>query len=294
MKLREGTTTERGEGVMRIARQWTKTLGVLVALSLAVAGLFVGFSLTPSISTRALAQQPQQDLLDEITKRGSVRLCTAAAEPWEFKDPTTGKWDGYNPALAEELGKALNVKVEWVEEGWGTTIAALQANKCDIAWIAFVRSAKRALVVDFAEPHAVFGDVVGVKRTDNRFKTYADLNKASVTFAARPDYGEVLTRKYFPNAKVRVVQGDNPDAARLELQAGRADAVVDDGPTYAAFIKKHSWMKILDQPPLETNGSAWAVRPGNEHLLHFLNTFIVAMKENGILDPLQQKWLVPK
>ena len=115
MKLREGTTTERGEGVMRIARQWTKTLGLFVALSLAVAGFFVGFSLTPSISTRALAQQPQQDLLDEITKRGSVRLCTAAAEPWEFKDPTTGKWDGYNPALAEELGYfTLPLRPNWL------------------------------------------------------------------------------------------------------------------------------------------------------------------------------------
>lgn len=238
-----------------------------------------------------IPSQAAADLLDDIVKRGTVNLCTAALAPWEYKDPASGKWEGFNPDLARLMAKELGVKIKWLELGWGTTIAGLTAGKCDIAWIAFVRTAKRAMVVDFADPHFVFGEFVAVAKDEKRFKSLDELNQPDIIFAARPDFTETLTRKYFPKAQVRVIVGDNPDGPRLEVRAGRADAAMDDGPTLAAFMKQHDWLRVLDLPSFEDNGASWAVRPGNEHLLRFLNAFLVQVKESGELDQLIDKWM---
>jgi ABC-type amino acid transport substrate-binding protein len=233
------------------------------------------------------------DLMQEIISRGTVKLCTAALAPWEFKDPNTGEWLGYNPELAQDFAKAANVKIEWVEAQWGTAIAALQAGKCDIGWAAFARTTQRALAVEFVEPHFYFGNFIAIKADNQKIKTYQDLNSPDVIFAARPDYSEVLLKQFFPKAQIKIIQSDNPDGPRLEVRANRADAVVDDGPTFAEFLRKkdNSWLKVLDLPPLTQNGAAWFLRPGNQRLLNFLNTFVEYEKEAGRIDELTKKWM---
>ena len=241
----------------------------------------------------AASAQESGDLLQQIIDRGTVRLCTAALAPWELKDPATGEWMGYNPDLARDFAEAINVEIEWVEAQWGTAIAALQANQCDIGWAAFARTPQRALAVEFVDPHFVFGNFIAVAADNEAVKTYEDLNNPDVIFAVRPDFSEVLIKEFFPNAQIRVIQSDNPDAPRLEVRAGRADAVVDDGPTFAEFMRKpgSDWLKVVDLPPLTANGASWFLRPGNQRLLNFLNTFLEYQKEQGRIEELTEKWM---
>jgi ABC-type amino acid transport substrate-binding protein len=240
----------------------------------------------------AVAQQ-SGDLLQDIIDRGTVRLCTAALAPWEFKDPATGEWHGYNPDLARDFAEALGVQIEWVETQWGTAIAALQANQCDIGWAAFARTTQRALAVEFVNPHFTFGNYIAVAADNDAVQSYEDLNNPDVLFAVRPDFSEVLIKQFFPKAQIKVIQSDNPDAPRLEVKAKRADAVVDDGPTFAEFFRKpgNEWLKVLDLPPLTENGASWFLRPGNQRLLNFLNTFLDYQKEQGRIEELTERWM---
>ena len=242
-------------------------------------------------TTRSASAHPEKNLVDEVLDRGKIVLCTSSLAPWAFKNPDTNKWDGFVPELAYQMADEMGVEIDWVELNYGTMIPALLAGKCDVAFGSFVRSAKRAIVVDFTDSHFDFGTFVALRKDDERWTSYEQMNSPDFTFAARPDYSEVITKKYFPNAKVRITQGDNNDLPRLEVRAGRADGAIDDGPTLAAFNAEHDFLKVFDGASLEGNGAAWALRPGTDHMREFLNTFLLSRKELGEYDRLVQKWM---
>lgn len=263
-------------------------------VSMKVLGLLIAVTLMVALAPVKTWAHHDEGLLDQIRERGVVRLCMASFIPYAWIDLDTDEWLGYDPELGREFAKQLNVELEIVEVQFSTAIAALQAKKCDIAWLGLVRIAKRALVVDFADPYIGWGIYVGVHRDDNRFKSYDDLNKPEITIAARPDYSGEMAKKFFPNAKHLILQTTNYDAPRMEILAGRADATVDDGPSLGLFQKEHEWFKTLvDLGPKEPNEGAFAVRPGNERLLNFINAFIAHQKEGGLIPTLMAKYMVP-
>jgi cyclohexadienyl dehydratase len=65
-------------------------------------------------ASSAQAQQPSR--LDEIMKRGSLRVgMTGDYLPFTYLDKETKKFRGFDVDMAEALGKALGVRVEYVQ-----------------------------------------------------------------------------------------------------------------------------------------------------------------------------------
>jgi len=63
---------------------------------------------------RAQAQQPSR--LDDIIKRGTLRVgMTGDYLPFSSLDKATGAFRGFDVDMAEMLGKALGVKVDYVK-----------------------------------------------------------------------------------------------------------------------------------------------------------------------------------
>ena len=80
----------------------------------------------------AEAQQTQSRLF-EVTKNKKLRVCQYPLYySISFRNPTTGKIEGIDADLAQELAKELGAELEIVESGFATFIADLQANKCEI------------------------------------------------------------------------------------------------------------------------------------------------------------------
>ena len=83
---------------------------VRIVAALAVA-LLANFS--------AHAQQPAPSRLDEIVKRGTLRVgMTGDYKPFTYLDKATQQFTGFDVDMAEALGKALGVKVEYVPTAW--------------------------------------------------------------------------------------------------------------------------------------------------------------------------------
>ena len=82
-----------------------------ILVSLVMAALW-----TASVS----AQQPAASArLDDILKRGTLRVgMTGDYLPFTYLDKATSKFRGFDVDMAEALGKALGVKVEFVQTAW--------------------------------------------------------------------------------------------------------------------------------------------------------------------------------
>src|SRR5471030_2862345 len=80
----------------------------------------------------AHAQQPSR--LDEIVKRGTLRVgMTGDYLPFTSLDKATSRFRGFDVDMAESLGKALGVKVEYVQTAWPQLMKDFEANNFDIA-----------------------------------------------------------------------------------------------------------------------------------------------------------------
>src|ERR1700753_4210738 len=85
-----------------------------------------------AVALPAEAQQTQSRLF-EITKSKKLRVCQFPLYySISFRDPKTGEIEGIDADLSKELAKELDAKLEIVETSFGSFIAALQANKCEI------------------------------------------------------------------------------------------------------------------------------------------------------------------
>src|SRR3984957_5424371 len=83
------------------------------------------------LATSAQAQQPSR--LDDIVKRGTLRVgMTGDYLPFTALDKETQKFRGFDVDVAEALGKALGVKVEFVQTAWPAMAKDFEADKFDI------------------------------------------------------------------------------------------------------------------------------------------------------------------
>src|SRR5262245_26481627 len=86
------------------------------------------------ITVSASAQQtPSPSRLDEIIKRGTLRIgMTGDYPPFTSLDKATSTFKGFDVDMAEALGKALGVKVEYVRTSWPQLTKDFESDSFDV------------------------------------------------------------------------------------------------------------------------------------------------------------------
>lgn len=263
-------------------------MGWLARAALGAAALVV------AVTANGAKAADDTDVIRAIEDSGTLRVAMAKSLPMQFKNPASGKWEGYNPEMAEDLAKVMGVKLEIVDATWQTLIPGLLANKYDIVMVDMFATPERAMKVVFTDAYSTLGWSVMV-RDNSAFKTWEDLNKGGVTISVLAGSADEQTAKrFFPNATVKPLVNESANAPRLEVANGRADAVVTDLPNIKLFIAQNPQAKVrvLQEDRVMTpTDMAYAIRPGDYHFLNFLNTWIHARRESGREAELHDKWI---
>jgi ABC-type amino acid transport substrate-binding protein len=145
-------------------------VGALAALVAAVA--------TPA--ARAADDNP----LQTIKNRGTMRVCDVDYAPWNVKNPGTNQWEGVNVDIADLIAGMLKAKLEHVDATWATVIPSITTQKCDFAAAGLYISPPRAELVTFTRPFATDGIALFVAATSPT-KTVEDLDKPGKTIVVR-------------------------------------------------------------------------------------------------------------
>jgi ABC-type amino acid transport substrate-binding protein len=246
----------------------------------AVAGailLAAGFPATP-----ATAQQTQSRLF-EVTKSKRLRVCQFPLYySISYRDPKSGEIVGIDADLAKELAKELDAKLEIVETSFGTFIADLQANKCEIGMFGVGASLKRAQAVEFSKPYLVT-NIYGVTRKDSSIKSWADVDKPGIKAAVSlGSYIEPFMKSYLKNAEV--VSVAPPDTREGELVARRVDIIMTDYPTAIKVTDEFDWaVTVLPNEKLAVTPYAYVVPQGDQIWLNYINLFVDTIKLDGRL-----------
>ncbi|HSI39551.1 MAG TPA: transporter substrate-binding domain-containing protein [Xanthobacteraceae bacterium] len=259
---------------------------LLLALAAAIA-------ITTVVAPAARANDPSF-VINEIKQRGVLHYPVMSGEEPDFiKDPATGEWSGFYPDWGRQIADLLQVKIEFVETTWGNLAADFQAGRLDLAF-GVNPNPKRGLVVDYVLEPIVEGVWTILAREGFTANTWRDLNKPEVRLAAQSGSTmQVIAETMAPKATLVLVK--NRDQAVLEIQSGRADAIILADQN-AAQLHKAGIGKAIVPTPVLRNPMMTAVprKDGNQGFINLLANWSMQQRTLGLSCALITKYMTQR
>lgn len=190
-------------------------------------GLIAGFVLLTSAAYAQQAMAPSR--LDDIVKRGTLRVgMTGDYAPFTSLDKATSTFKGFDVDMAEALGKALGVKVEYVQTSWPKLMADFEAGGFDMAMGGVSITLDRQKKGLFTTPIMREGKTPIARCADKgKYETIADIDKPTTRVVVNPGgTNERFARANIKSANIRV----HPDNVTIfeEIAQGKADLMMTD------------------------------------------------------------------
>lgn len=264
-----------------------------------LAALFFLLAFMAVIANQAFAGKLQQQLIQESTleqvmKRGIVRVGMSTFVPWAMKDKT-GKLIGFEIDVANQLGMDMGVKVEFVPTKWAGIIPALLTGKFDVIIGGLSIRPDRNLKVNFTIPYDYAGQsIVAHKNKAAGFTRLEDFNRPNVIIAARlGSTAADAANKFMPRAQKKFF--DDEAQVIQEVVNARAHAAVASAP-----LPAFQAIKYADQLFLPVKGTftqepiGFAVRKGDFDTLNFFNNWIRVTQAKGWLSERKHYWFETK
>ena len=160
--------------------------------------------------------------------------------PAFIKDSNTGELRGIFHDYVEEMGRALKIKIEWVEEiGLADYPAALESGRIDAMCSSLYVTSERSRVTDFITPAYYVPLHLYVRADDMRFDgmSVAQLNDPAYTVAIlEGGVTSIMQRYYLPLAKIHELpQLTSPAELFTSLADKKADFLLYDRFTFEDY-----------------------------------------------------------
>ena len=267
---------------------------------LAVAALAgAGVAATSGGVREALAQVldsgiDPKSVLAKVKKGETLKIGFGQQALWFYKDPKTNEFRGVYKDLCDQLGRDLEMKVEYQEVVMANSTVALRKGDYDLFGSSAVYTVPRALVVNFVGPLWSKGSLAMINKDNaGKFKTVADLNSPDVTFSVNAGSSEESRLpQLFPKAKFIATAGQVAMAAE-PVRTGRATVfVTGDSDALALAKRNESWAYLIDkESPFDKRPNTWMVRHGDEPWKNFLDFWATYIIVNGEVQRLYDKYL---
>ncbi len=238
----------------------------------------------------ALATPVSADLLQDVLKKGVVRVGVPIdVPPFGSTDPS-GKPVGFDVDMAEMLAKDLGVKLELQQITGINRIPYLLTNKIDVVISVMGATPQRAQQVAFTSPYAgLFLGVYGSRGVP--VKSPADLGTRKVGLPRGTTQDLSLT-EMAPRASIVRFEDDATSAAAF--LSGQTDLIATANIVALDLVKKNPTKNIELKFVIRLSPAHIAIRHGEPDMLRWLDTFIFFHKLNGDIGKLHEKWFNEK
>lgn len=230
----------------------------------------------------------QAQTINEIKKRGVLRVgILADLPPWGFVG-RDGKAAGYDADVATLLGKKLGVPVEFTGTTSAARTALLMTGKVDMLIATVGMYPDRAKVVQFSKPYATMGiTVIGNKSLP--VSKMEDLANRRVGVSRSSIMDNAITSGA---PKTTVIQRFDDEATSIQALISGQVELIGGNTTYFQHIGKavpnHSFEHKFY---ITRQYMGVATRPGQKEINSYVNAFIDEIKANGELGAVYRKYI---
>jgi polar amino acid transport system substrate-binding protein len=239
-------------------------------------------------------QAPTNAALQKIYEQGYFTYgLEAQYRPFEFRDEND-EIIGYDIDIANEIGRRMGVEARPVDTSWGAVIQSLYDGKFDFILGGMTANAERYKRVDFSVPY-MDGSSGLLVRSGEGIEERQDLDgrivaagEGTPSVKQLEDTAVDLGISY--NGEIRTF--DDDAAAYEALKTNRIDAYASSIVSLLDWASQNPGFEVIpfksDKWPAEYTTAAF--RKEDQTLRAVFNGLLIAMKEDGTLADLQQKW----
>ena len=258
-------------------------------LSVILIFAFLAAACAPAATpTPAATTAPPTSQLPDLGGRKIIVAVENAYPPFNSVD-ASGNGVGWDYDAFREICKLLNCVPVFTVAAWEGIFEATAAGQYDVVADGVTITEDRKKTVAFSDPYMVTPQVILVRVDEARFTDKATLVANSDLKVAT----QIGTTNYIVAEKLvgaaRVSSFDTFDGAVLALLSGDADAVIIDKQAAKGFMAANEG-KLKTLPDILSGDELGFVFKQGSDLIDPINKALAAMKANGTLDSLQQKW----
>ena len=250
----------------------------------ALAGLAMTFS------TTAFAEG-----LPDLAGKEIVVVTENAYPPLQFLDKD-GAAIGWEYDAMAEISKRLNMVVKYENTSWDAMIPAVSEGQFDLGMTGITIKDDRKEKVDFSDPYMRSEMLMIVRGDETRFTDAASFAAipellVSAQPGTSPFYAAVYNILDGNEENARIIKFETFGAGLEALKTGDVDLTLSDSTAANGYVAaSNGALKIIGEP-LASEDFGFIFPKGSE-LVAPINAAIAAMKADGTLDALNQKWFV--
>jgi glutamine transport system substrate-binding protein len=246
-------------------------------------------STAESASASTAATSPDGALKGVTLKIGTSGLFG----PFSYYDQDGKTLIGYDIDLIYALQDVLGFEIDGgaiQAMDYSALTTSVGQGKLDMAAAALCVTDERKEVIDFSNTYQDSGQVVMVNSDDDKGITSVDDLAGKTLAVEKGTASHAYAQKYLTNSTIEV--NDTITTAYLSLEQGKVDAVIQDGPGAAFYIKTATDTKLKVVGDEFNQGQApyaLAFTKGFEYT-NLFNAALEELKANGTMTELENKW----
>lgn len=241
----------------------------------------------------SIADIPAGGKVAEIVERGTLLVGTTGDyRPLSFCEADGTYW-GFGIEMAREIAGCLGVETVFVKTSWPTLTADVLANPqtFDLAIGGITITDTRRETMLMSEGYLANGKTILCRAAEaERFHSLADIDKAEVRVMVNPGgLNEKFAKENLTHATI-IVHPKNEEIPSLVAQ-GEADVMITEITEAPYYVQTDTRLAapLLNEP--FTHGEIGVLmQKGQEDLLEVVNKKIRAMKSDGTLRRLHEKY----
>lgn len=217
-------------------------------------------------------------------------------EPIVMKDPNTGAMSGVMVDIMNEIGKRLDMKINWtVESTYATYSEDIKKPNVDLLCSTFWGGVDVGQFGVTSIPLWYSGLGIFVREDDHRFDNDISLlNSPDVTVASVD--GTIpaeIAAAYFPKAKIQSAPAiSDYMLSLLDVATKKADVTFMEVSQAAGFLNKNQGKirNLVPNNPLRVYPNSVLVGVGQQDMLNFMNMALTDLQSMGFIDDLINKY----
>jgi len=236
------------------------------------------------------ADKAKESAFERVMRTNTLRCGFIPWPPGFEIDPNTREIKGPTKVLFENIIRLTGWEVEFVEVSLTTDILDMNVGRIDAICASGPWTITNVKFIDYTTPAAYSPVLVYIRKNEDRFVTYKDLNDKNVSFVGVDgDISIDLVGHRFPKAKVRsLINLTDPAMMMMEVADGKADAVILDPVTAENFMRNNPG-RMKEFPvndPLAVYPIGMSVKWGENDIKQVLNRATEMAINIGLVDDL--------
>jgi len=234
-----------------------------------------------------------QDSLSAIRSRGVLLVgATGDYRPMSYLEPESGRYVGFDAALAEDLASSLGVRLEFVPTSWPMLMDDTLAGKFDLAVCGITVTSARKELALMSDGYLGNGKTVLCRAEDaDKYTSLEAINRPEVRVMENPGgLNEKFARANLPQATL-TIHPVNEEIPGL-VASGKADVMITEILEAEYYVSRDPRLAApLLKKPFTHGELGFLLPPDSESLLEYVNAFIEKERESGRLDELGEIYL---